>query len=74
MKVDINVEFDTDKPQDLELIEDVLYYIQDIKEILETKQQNLNLTPKTTRAHSRARSLPQVLEVPHTLPLNKVRD
>jgi len=55
MKVDINVEFDTDKPQDLELIEDVLYYIQDIKEILETKQQNLNkhTSPKNSNNRSK---------------------
>ena len=39
MKIDINVEFDTDKETDLALIEDVLYYIQDIKDMLETKQQ-----------------------------------
>lgn len=49
MKIDINVEFDTDKEQDLELIEDVLYYIQDIKEILETRQQNLNKRTSTKK-------------------------
>ena len=49
MKIDINVEFDTDKKEDLELIEDVLYYIQDIKEILETRQQNLNKRTNTKK-------------------------
>ena len=49
MKIDINVQFDTDKKEDLELIEDVLYYIQDIKEILETRQQNLNKRTNTKK-------------------------
>ena len=49
MKVNVNVEFDTDNKEDLDLIEDVLYYIQDIKEILETKQQNLNKRTNTTK-------------------------
>ena len=56
MKIDINVEFDTDKKEDLELIEDVLYYIQDIKEILETKQQNLNKNPSNTNRKPRAKA------------------
>jgi len=49
MKVKLEVELDSDKKEDLELIEDVLYYIQDIKEILETRQQNLNKRTNTKK-------------------------
>ena len=49
MKVKLEVELDSDKQEDLELIEDVLYYIQDIKEILETRQQNLNKRTNTKK-------------------------
>ena len=42
MKVKLEVELDTDKQDDLELVEDIFFQLQDIKEILETRQQNLN--------------------------------
>jgi len=49
MKIELKLELDTEKESDLELIEDVLYYIQDIKEILETRQQNLNKRTNTKK-------------------------
>ena len=42
MKIEIKVELDTDKQDDLDLVEDIFEQLQDIKEILEAKQQNLN--------------------------------
>ena len=55
MKIKVEVEIDTENEQDLNTIEDVLYYIQDIKEILETKQQNLNkhTSPKNSNNRSK---------------------
>ena len=49
MKIKLEVELDSDKQEDLELIEDVLYHIQAIKEILETRQQNLNKRTNTKK-------------------------
>ena len=42
MKIKLEVEVDTEKQDDLELVEDLFEQLQDIKEILETRQQNLN--------------------------------
>ena len=42
MKIDIKVEFDTDNPKDLEKIEEVMYQLQQVKEILERLDRNLN--------------------------------
>ncbi len=49
MKLNVNVEFDTDKKEDLELVEDVLYYLQQIKKILEEPKQNLNKRTNTKK-------------------------
>ena len=42
MKLKLEIELDTDKQDDLNLIDDIYFQLQDIKEILETRQQNLN--------------------------------
>ena len=42
MKIKLEVELDTEKQDDIELVEDILFQLQELKEILETKQQNLN--------------------------------
>ena len=42
MKIDVNVQFDTDKKEDLDLIEQLLFELQDVKELLEIKKENLN--------------------------------
>ena len=42
MKIKLEVEMDTEKQDDIELVEDILFQLQELKEILETKQQNLN--------------------------------
>ena len=42
VKIKLEVEVDTEKQDDLELVEDLFEQLQDIKEILETRQQNLN--------------------------------
>lgn len=49
MKLNINVEFDTDTKKDLELVEDMLYYLQEIKEILEQPKQHLNTRTNTKK-------------------------
>ena len=42
MEIEVKVLLDTEKQQDLDMIEEVLFQLQDIKELLEVKQQNLN--------------------------------
>lgn len=49
MKVNFNVEIDTDNEDDLELVEEVLYLLQDIKELTETPKQNLNRRNNNTK-------------------------
>ena len=46
MKVKLEVELDTEKQQDLDIIEDVIYHLQDVRELLEEHQQNLNNNTK----------------------------
>lgn len=42
MKIDIKVEFDTDNERDLEKIEEVMYHLQQVKDILQKLDKNLN--------------------------------
>ena len=42
MEIEIKVKLDTEKQRDLDMIEDVIFQLQDIKDLLEIKQQNLN--------------------------------
>lgn len=42
MKIKLEVEVDTDKQDDLDLVEDIFFQLQEIKEILENRKQNLN--------------------------------
>ena len=49
MKIKLEVELDTEKQDDLELVEDLFEQLQDIKEILETRQQNLNKRTNTKK-------------------------
>jgi len=46
MKVKLEVELDTEKQKDLDMIEDVIYHLQDVREILEEHQENLNNSTK----------------------------
>ena len=46
MKVKLEVELDTEKQQDLDMIEDVIYHLQGVRELLEEHQQNLNNNTK----------------------------
>lgn len=52
MKVKVELEFDTDNVDDLAKIEEVLYYLQDIKEMLDSKQQNLNKNTKRKKSQN----------------------
>ena len=47
MNIELKVVLDTEKKRDLDMIEDVMFQLQDIKEILEARQENLNKS--TTR-------------------------
>ena len=42
MKIKLEIELDTDKQTDLELVDDLIDELANFREILETKQQNLN--------------------------------
>ena len=42
MKIKLEIELDTDRDTDLELVDDLIFELSSFREILETKQQNLN--------------------------------
>jgi len=42
MEIEVKVKLDTEKQRDLEMIEDVIYQLQDLQDLLENQQQNLN--------------------------------
>jgi len=42
MKVKFEVELDTEKQKDMELVEDIIYQLQDVRDLLEDYQENLN--------------------------------
>ena len=42
MKIKLEIELDTDKQTDLDLVDDLINELSSFREILETKQQNLN--------------------------------
>jgi len=46
MKIKLEIELDTDKQTDLDLVDDVMDELANFREILETKQQNLNNNTK----------------------------
>lgn len=49
MEIEFKVILDTEKKRDLDMIEDVMFQLQDIKEILEARQENLNKKTTTRR-------------------------
>jgi hypothetical protein len=49
MNIELKVVLDTEKKRDLDMIEDVMFQLQDIKEILEARQENLNKKTTTRR-------------------------
>ena len=49
MEIEVKVLLDTEKKRDLDMIEEVLFQLQDIKELLEIKQENLNNNKKHSR-------------------------
>jgi len=46
MEIEVKVLLDTEKKRDLDMIEEVLFQLQDIKEMLEVRQENLNNNTK----------------------------
>jgi hypothetical protein len=48
MKIKLEVELDTDKKTDLNMVEDVLDQLNDVRELLEDYEENLNTTNQKT--------------------------
>jgi hypothetical protein len=46
MEIEIKVKLDTEKETDIELIEDIIFQLQDIRDLLEVKQQNTTRTKR----------------------------
>ena len=42
MEIEVKVKLDTEKQRDLDMVEELLFQLQDVKELLEVKQENLN--------------------------------
>ena len=42
MKIKFEVELDTEKQKDMELVDDIIYQLQDVRDLLEDYQENLN--------------------------------
>ena len=52
MKIKLELELDTEKQNDLDMIEDVIFQLQDVHELLGKYQENLNNNNnKRTRRH-----------------------
>ena len=60
MKVKLEVELDTEKQKDLDMIEDVIYHLQDVREILEEHQENLREQRLRQKELDRIRSLENI--------------
>lgn len=56
MKIKLEIELDTDKQTDLDLVDDLLDELTSFREILETKQQNLNKRPVNTNRKPKAKA------------------
>ena len=56
MKIKLEIELDTDKQTDLDLVDDLLDELTSFREILETKQQNLNKRPANTNRKPKAKT------------------
>ena len=42
MQIEVKVLLDTEKQRDLDMVEDVIFHLQDVRELLEERQENLN--------------------------------
>lgn len=42
MEIEVKVKIDTEKQKDIDLIEDIMYQLQDLQDLLEVQQKNLN--------------------------------
>ena len=49
VKIKLEIELDTDKQTDLDLVDDLMAELSSFREILETKQQNLNKRNNTKK-------------------------
>ena len=56
MKIKLEIELDTDKQTDLDLVDDLLDELTSFREILETKQQNLNKRANNTNRKPKAKA------------------
>jgi len=56
MKINLNIEFDTNNPNDLDKIEEVMYNLQEVKDLLEDLSQKSNTKQTATRGKNNAGS------------------
>ena len=53
MKIKFEVELDTEKQKDLDLVDDIIYQLQDVRELLDNHQENLNKGTTQKKTNSR---------------------
>jgi len=53
MKIKFEVELDTEKQRDMELVDDIIYQLQDVRDLLEDYQENLNKVNTQKKTNNR---------------------
>jgi hypothetical protein len=54
MEIEIKVKLDTEKQKDMELVEDIIYQLQDVRDLLDDYQENLN-KQQTKKTNTRSK-------------------
>jgi hypothetical protein len=55
MKIKFELELDTEKQKDLDMVEDVMFHLQDVRDLLEDYQENLNKGTNQKKTNNRRR-------------------
>ena len=42
MEIELKVKLDTEKQRDLDMVEDIIFHLQDLQDLLENQNKNLN--------------------------------
>lgn len=53
MKIKFEVELDTEKQRDLDMVEDILFQLQDVRDLLDEFQENLNKSNTQKKTNNR---------------------
>ena len=53
MKIKFEVELDTEKQRDMELVDDIIFQLQDVKDMLDEYQENLNKVNTQKKTNNR---------------------